>query len=88
MDLQLRDKVVLITGGAKGIGAAITKSLAQEGAIAIGVDRDAAACQQLQGELGAQGLTTQFISLIFRHPKTVGRRWSKRSWHSAGLMPW
>lgn len=27
MDLQLIDKVVIITGGAKGIGAAITKSV-------------------------------------------------------------
>jgi len=62
MDLQLRDKVILITGGAKGIGAAITKGLAQEGAIAVVVDRDAGACQQFQGELGAQGLTAQFIS--------------------------
>lgn len=63
MDLQLRDKVVLVTGGAKGIGAAITKSLAQEGALAVGVDRDAPACGQLQETLRAQGLTTRFISL-------------------------
>ena len=34
MDLQLKDKVVLVTGGAKGIGAAITRTCAQEGAIA------------------------------------------------------
>ena len=61
MDLQLKDKVVLVTGGAKGIGAAITRTCAQEGAIAVAVDRDALACQQLRDELSAQGLQ---ISLI------------------------
>jgi NAD(P)-dependent dehydrogenase (short-subunit alcohol dehydrogenase family) len=35
MDLQLKDKVVLVKAGAKGIGMAITKTCAQEGAIAV-----------------------------------------------------
>ena len=35
MDLQLKDKVILVTGGAKGIGAGICKVLAAEGAIAV-----------------------------------------------------
>ena len=41
MDLQLKDKVILVTGGAKGIGAAIVRQCAAEGAIPVIVDRDA-----------------------------------------------
>ena len=63
MDLQLKDKVVLVTGGAKGIGAAITRTCAQEGAIAVAVDRDTPACQRLQDELRALGLETSFIAM-------------------------
>jgi L-fucose dehydrogenase len=63
MDLQLKDKVVLITGGAKGIGAAITRTCAQEGGIAVAVDRDASACRQLNDELHAQGLKIGFIAM-------------------------
>jgi len=33
MDLQLKDKVIVITGGAKGIGAAIVQACAAEGAV-------------------------------------------------------
>ena len=51
MDLALKDKVVLITGGAKGIGAAIAKTVAQEGAIPVIVDRDQEAAEKLHAEL-------------------------------------
>ena len=51
MDLLLQQKVVLITGGAKGIGAAITTALAREGAVPVMVDRDAEAGERLQSSL-------------------------------------
>src|SRR6185503_8918425 len=40
MDLQLTDKVVIVTGAASGIGRASARLLTEEGAIVVGVDRD------------------------------------------------
>lgn len=39
MDLNLKDKVILITGGAKGIGFGIAQTVANEGAIAVIIGR-------------------------------------------------
>lgn len=61
MDLQLRNKVVLITGGAKGIGAAIAKACAVEGAIPVIVDRDQAAGQHLRSALSAKAGVAHFL---------------------------
>ncbi len=61
MDLQLKDKVVLITGGAKGIGAAITRGCAREGAVPVFVDKDVEAGKQLQAELRSGGATCGLI---------------------------
>jgi L-fucose dehydrogenase len=52
MDLGLTDKVVVVSGGAKGIGAAIVRSLAGEGAVPVILDRDADAATQMEDELG------------------------------------
>lgn len=40
MDLFLKDKVIIVSGGAKGIGEGICKTLAAEGAIAVIGGRD------------------------------------------------
>ncbi|RAJ11629.1 L-fucose dehydrogenase [Arenibacter echinorum] len=40
MDLQLKDKVILVTGGSKGIGHGISMILAAEGAIPVIIGRD------------------------------------------------
>src|SRR5499427_5532446 len=61
MDLQLKHKIVLVTGGAKGIGAAIVQAVAAEGGIAVIVDRDAEAGNKLREELSAQGKACRMI---------------------------
>ena len=44
MDLQLTDKVVVVTGAASGIGQAIAGLLTEEGAVVVGGDRDPFVC--------------------------------------------
>ena len=52
MDLQLKDKKVVITGGAKGIGAAVVKSFAAEGAIPIILGRNPQEAKDLISKIG------------------------------------
>ena len=40
MDLKLKDKVIIVTGGAKGIGEGIVKVLAGEGAVPVIIGRN------------------------------------------------
>ena len=62
MDLELKDKVVLLTGGAKGIGAAISRALATEGAIPVIVDRDVEAANALRSDLPGSELLIAELS--------------------------
>jgi L-fucose dehydrogenase len=61
MDLGLQKKVVLVTGGAKGIGAAIVRAAAAEGAIPVFLDRDAEAAAQLQSALRGNSIECEAI---------------------------
>jgi len=51
MDLQLDGKVIVITGGAKGIGEAISRGAVRERAIPAVLDRDKQACEKLFADL-------------------------------------
>lgn len=55
MDLLLKDKVVVVTGGAKGIGEGIVQVLAREGAIPAVVGRDAADNEAVLRKIGGRG---------------------------------
>jgi L-fucose dehydrogenase len=41
MDLQLKDKLIIVSGGSRGIGGGIVKALLAEGAIPVIIDRSA-----------------------------------------------
>jgi L-fucose dehydrogenase len=70
MDLRLQGKVTLVTGGAKGIGAAIVHAGAVEGAIPVFLDRDAEEGQQLQSTVQTSGAECEFISGEITAPQT------------------
>lgn len=55
MDLQLKNKVVIVTGGAKGIGEGIVNVLANEGAIPVIVGRKAEDNLKVVEALAAKG---------------------------------
>jgi L-fucose dehydrogenase len=67
VNLELKDKVVLVTGGAKGIGAAISRALAAEAAIPVIVDRDVEAANALHSQLPR----SELVIAELRSPKAA-----------------
>lgn len=55
MDLQLKDKFIIVTGGAKGIGEGIVEVLAREGAIPAIVGRNEADNNSALKKIGGKG---------------------------------
>ncbi|HYV97241.1 MAG TPA: SDR family oxidoreductase [Gemmatimonadaceae bacterium] len=61
MNLELDGKTVIVTGGARGIGAAIVRALAAEGARAIIIDRERALAETLLKEVNAGASGCMFV---------------------------
>lgn len=84
MDLNLTDKIVIVTGGAKGIGEGIVKALAEEGAFPIIIGRNEIDNEQLTANLKNQGFKADFVTAELTDPSnckmvidTVVQRYGK-----------
>lgn len=55
MDLQLRDKIIIVTGGAKGIGEGICNVLANENAVPVIIGRNKKDNETLVAQINAAG---------------------------------
>ena len=63
MDLLLNNKVAIVTGGAKGIGEAITRTLVKEGSRVAIFDKDQDRSVDLANELGTNSILPVIIDL-------------------------
>jgi NAD(P)-dependent dehydrogenase (short-subunit alcohol dehydrogenase family) len=63
---DLANKVVLVTGGASGIGATLVTALAAQGARVGFLDIDAAAGTRLEGQVAATGASVHFEACDLR----------------------
>jgi NAD(P)-dependent dehydrogenase (short-subunit alcohol dehydrogenase family) len=57
--MRLKDKVAIVTGGASGIGKAICKALAAEGANVVVVDLDGQKGKEAAKEIGGKSISLQ-----------------------------
>jgi L-fucose dehydrogenase len=69
MDLKLQNKVVIVTGGAKGIGEGIVHVLAAEGAIPVIVGRNAEDNQKVVDALAAEGRESFQVAAELTRPE-------------------
>lgn len=69
MDLQLKNKVIIVTGGAKGIGEGIVQVLAAEGAIPVIIGRNAEDNQKVVDDLAAKGFESFQVAAELTRPE-------------------
>jgi 3-oxoacyl-[acyl-carrier protein] reductase len=54
--MGLENKIAIVTGASRGIGAAIAEQLGKEGAIVIGTATSAAGAEKISARLAEQGI--------------------------------
>jgi NAD(P)-dependent dehydrogenase (short-subunit alcohol dehydrogenase family) len=71
MDLGLGNKVVLVTGGSKGIGLACARAFAKEGARVAIVSRDPANLARAREQLASEGLHVHLTRADLHEPHSA-----------------
>jgi len=71
MDLGLSNKVVLVTGGSKGIGLACARAFAKEGAKVAIVSRDPANLARAREQLASEGLHVHLTRTDLHEPHSA-----------------
>jgi NAD(P)-dependent dehydrogenase (short-subunit alcohol dehydrogenase family) len=71
MDLGLSNKVVLVTGGSKGIGLACARAFAKEGAKVAIVSRDPANLARAREQLASEGLHIHLTRADLHEPHSA-----------------
>jgi len=62
IDLELKEKSVVVTGGNRGIGLAIAQAFADEGANVAVVGRDTGALEKARADIAGRGVKAQAIA--------------------------
>ena len=71
MDLQLKNRFALVTGGSKGIGASIVRHLAREGVKVVFCARPSEAMASLEAQVRAEGGSCEAMSVDVFDPIAV-----------------
>jgi 3-oxoacyl-[acyl-carrier protein] reductase len=69
--MRLKNKIAIITGAAKGMGSAITRTLGREGADMMLAARDIEPLEEVAAEVRAMGRRVETISADVTDPKQV-----------------
>ncbi|MEP3836776.1 MAG: SDR family oxidoreductase [Algibacter sp.] len=69
MDLKLKGKVIIVTGGSKGIGLGIVESLIREEAIPVIITRNKASVDEVTEVFKAQGLDISYALAELTDPE-------------------
>jgi 3-oxoacyl-[acyl-carrier protein] reductase len=85
MDLQLKERIALVTGGSRGIGAGIVRQLAREGAKVIFFARSSADMTALEAEVLAGGGACLAMSVDVFDPSALQASVDTAAAHWGGL---
>jgi NAD(P)-dependent dehydrogenase (short-subunit alcohol dehydrogenase family) len=84
-DKSLADKIALVTGASRGIGAALALELAQAGAHVIAVARTVGGLEELDDKIKATGGTATLVPLDMKDTPGIARL-GPRSWNAMGAL--